>query len=263
MGEERALVVEVLVSMLVCLCSPSPLTTFLEEPQDTLVNSGSEGRLACRTGGGSGPCQWMRDGYGLGTEPHLPHLPRYSMPGAAAGNCHLIISPVLPLDAGTYTCQAGGLQSQPAELQVNVAPGQPHILEAREGGRLQVEGGHRVELTCHSQGGRPFAELLWRDGQGRSIQAEDVEEHVTRIQDSSMFKTVSKLKLLVEESTVVICTAHSEAFPTLRHSAPLDIMVGSEPELEVVVVALLEGGLQVLELVSCESIQLLKWDTSA
>ena len=36
-----------------------------------------------------------------------------------------------------------------------------------------------------------------------------------------------------------------------------------EPELEVVVVALLEGGLQVLELVSCESIQLLKWDTSA
>ena len=150
MGEQRALVVEVLVSMLVCLCSPSPLTTFLEEPQDTLVNSGSEGRLACRTGGGSGPCQWMRDGYGLGTEPHLPHLPRYSMPGAAAGNCHLIISPVLPLDAGTYTCQAGGLQSQPVELQVNVAPGQPHILEAREGGRLQVEGGHRVEPVSYT-----------------------------------------------------------------------------------------------------------------
>ena len=222
-----------------------PVGTFLSSPRSLLVNSGTEARLVCRVRPGAGPCQWTRDGYGLGTEPSLPHLPRYSMPGLTSGNCDLLISPVLPLDMGSYVCQAAGTKSQPASLQVNVQPGQPHILEARESGRLQVDTGERIELTCQSQGGRPFAELQWTDGQGQRLEAEDVEEHVTRIEDTSMFRTLSKLKMKMEESTQIFCTAHSEAFPELRKSAPLDVIVGREVELEVVRVC--EGESFVLE----------------
>ena len=222
-----------------------PVGTFLSSPRSLLVNSGTEARLVCRVRPGAGPCQWTRDGYGLGTEPSLPHLPRYSMPGLTSGNCDLLISPVLPLDAGSYVCQAAGTKSQPASLQVNVQPGQPHILEARESGRMQVDTGERIELTCQSQGGRPFAELQWTDGQGQRLEAEDVEEHVTRIEDTSMFRTLSKLKMKMEESTQIFCTAHSEAFPELRKSAPLDVIVGREVELEVVRVC--EGESFVLE----------------
>ena len=222
-----------------------PVGTFLSSPSSLLVNSGTEARLVCRVRPGAGPCQWTRDGYGLGTEPSLPHLPRYSMPGLTSGNCDLLISPVLPLDKGSYVCQAAGTKSQPASLQVNVQPGQPHILEARESGRLQVDTGERIELTCQSQGGRPFAELQWTDGQGQRLEAEDVEEHVTRIEDTSMFRTLSKLKMKMEESTQIFCTAHSEAFPELRKSAPLDVIVGREVELEVVRVC--EGESFVLE----------------
>ena len=222
-----------------------PVGTFLSSPSSLLVNSGTEARLVCRVRPGAGPCQWTRDGYGLGTEPSLPHLPRYSMPGLTSGNCDLLISPVLPLDKGSYVCQAAGTKSQPASLQVNVQPGQPHILEARESGRLQVDTGERIELTCQSQGGRPFAELQWTDGQGQRLEAEDVEEHVTRIEDTSMFRTLSKLKMKMEESTQIFCTAHSEAFPELRKSAPLEVIVGREVELEVVRVC--EGESFVLE----------------
>ena len=241
---ERMLML-LLMFLLVASIQGGPVGTFLSSPSSLLVNSGSEARLVCRVRSSAGPCQWTRDGYGLGTEPSLPHLPRYSMPGLVSGNCDLLISPVLPLDAGSYVCQAAGSKSQPASLQVNVQPGQPHILEARESGRMQVETGERIELTCQSQGGRPFAELQWTDGQGQRLEAEDVEEHVTRIEDTSMFRTLSKLKMKVEESTQIICTAHSEAFPELRKSAPLDVIVGGEVEVEVVRVC--EGESFVLE----------------
>ena len=128
---------------------------------------------------------------------------------------------------------------------MNVQPGQPHILEARKSGRMQVETRERIELTCQSQGGRPFAELQWTDAEGQRLEAEDVEEHVTRIEDTSMFRTLSKLKMKVEESTQIFCTAHSEAFPELRKSAPLDVIVGGEVEVEVVRVC--EGESFVLE----------------
>ena len=241
---ERMLL-QLLMLLLVASIQGGPVGTFLSSPSSLLVNSGTEARLVCRVRSSAGPCQWTRDGYGLGTEPSLPHLPRYSMPGLVAGNCDLLISPVLPLDAGSYVCQAAGSKSQPASLQVNVQPGQPHILEARESGRMQVETGERIELTCQSQGGRPFAELQWTDGQGERLEAEDVEEHVTRIEDTSMFRTLSKLKMKVEESTQIVCTAHSEAFPELRKSAPLDVIVGGEVEVEVVRVC--EGESFVLE----------------
>ena len=191
-------------------------------------------RLPCRVSSVAGACQWTRDGYGLGTAPSLPHLPRYTMPGAGSGECDLLISPVLPLDEGRYVCQAGGSQSAPALLQVNVQPGQPHILEAREDGQLRVEQGEAMELSCQSQGGRPFAELQWRDGQGERLVGMDVEEHVTRIQDTNMFRTLSKLKMRVEAAMRITCTAHSEAFPAIRESAPMEVVLAGEPEMEVV-----------------------------
>ena len=96
-----------------------------------------------------------------------------------------------------------------------------------------METRERIELTCQSQGGRPFAELQWTDAQGQRLKAKDVEEHVTRIEDTSMFRTLSKLKMKVEESTQIICTAHSEGFPELRKSVPLERGDNGRPRLQM------------------------------
>merc|ERR1719153_513498 len=148
MAKGERMLLLILKLLLLPSINGGPVGTFLHSPENTVVNSGSGARLSCRVAPGAGPCQWTRDGYGLGTDPSLPHLPRYSMPAGGSGQCDLLIEPVLPLDEGRYICQAGASRSQPALLEVNVQPGQPHILEARDGGRVEVEAGQRLELTC-------------------------------------------------------------------------------------------------------------------
>ena len=50
-----------------------------------------------------------------------------------------------------------------------------------------------LKLQYESQGGRPPAEIQWWDGEGRRI-VSDVTEHVKRMEDTKMFKTVSTLR---------------------------------------------------------------------
>ena len=44
---------------------------------------------------------------------------------------------------------------------------------------------------------------------------------------------LSKLKMKVEESTQIICTAHSEGFPELRKSVPLERGDNGRPRLQM------------------------------
>merc|ERR1712004_633980 len=63
-----------------------------------------------------------------------------------------------------------------------------------EGGDwVEVDQGEELLLTCESQGGRPHAELQWRDAEGQRVFGH-VQEHITRIGTSSTFKTVSTLR---------------------------------------------------------------------
>merc|ERR550517_1255435 len=61
-------------------------------------------------------------------------------------SCELKLNPLLPEDAGVHKCSTGQV-----ELQVKVEPGPPVILEAKEGGRLEVKVGEEMRLECQSQ----------------------------------------------------------------------------------------------------------------
>merc|ERR1712107_957099 len=71
-------------------------------------------------------------------------------------------------------------------------------------------GGEELLLTCESQGGRPHAELQWRDAEGQRVFGH-VQEHITRIGASSTFKTVSTLRFNPLHPMAVTCTAHSSS----------------------------------------------------
>merc|ERR1712013_381073 len=75
-------------------------------------------------------------------------------------------------------------------MDINSEPGKPYIMQAMEEEMMEVQEGEEVELQCESQGGRPPAEIQWWDGVGRRI-VSDVTEHVKRMEDTKMFKTVS------------------------------------------------------------------------
>jgi len=210
---------------------------FLESPENvTVVNSGEHARLRCVVANKVGECQWVRDGFGLGYDRQLPSFPRYLMPEQSGreGVCDLTIDPVLPLDEGTYQCQVSAgpgvpaVVSQKARLQVNSPPGVPHIWEAREVDQLEGELGELVELHCESEGARPSAELNWINGDGERI-VSHVTQHVTRIEDSKLFKTVSILKFYFQKEEKISCTAHSDAFPIPKSSRSVEITFGRKP----------------------------------
>ena len=213
---------------------------FVMTPMNLTVNSGEHVRLRCEVGNIAGYCQWTREGFGLGLDRQLPSFPRYLMPEESGrdGVCDLAIDPVLPLDEGVYQCQVSAgpgspaISSPPVKLSVNSPPGLPHIIQAREVDQLEVEKGELVELQCETQGGRPAAELNWVDESGARI-ISDVTQHVTKQGGSNWFKTVSVLRLTVEQPKKVSCTAHSDAFPIPRVSRSLDINFGKKPVEEV------------------------------
>merc|ERR1719234_1463271 len=89
----------------------------------------------------------------------------------------------------------------------------------------------RLLLTCESQGGRPHAELQWRDAEGQRVFGH-VQEHVTRI--GSSFKTVSTLRFNPLQPMAVTCTAHSEAFTKVASSRPLTVHLRRKVEEEEV-----------------------------
>merc|ERR1712013_791265 len=89
-------------------------------------------------------------------------------------------------------------------MDINSEPGKPYIMQ------------------CESQGGRPPAEIQWWDGEGRRI-VSDVTEHVKRMMDTNMFKTVSTLRFTPSMGQQVKCSAHNDAFPAGRMSDAVQI----------------------------------------
>jgi len=107
-------------------------------------------------------------------------------------------------------------------IYMNSEPGQPYIMQAMEEEMMEVQEGEEVELQCASQGGRPPAEIQWWDGEGRRI-VSDVTEHVRKMEDTNMFKTVSTVKIKSSEYSMIKCSAHNEVFPAGRMSDAVQI----------------------------------------
>ena len=177
-------------------------------------------------------CSWTKSGSELSLDS------RHWLEG-----CSLVIDPVQGSDEGSYVClvktSTSQMESRPASLEVLVEPGVPSILEAREGDWVEVDQGEELLLTCESQGGRPHAELQWRDAEGQRVFGH-VQEHITRIGTSSTFKTVSTLRFNPLHPMAVTCTAHSEAFTKVASSRPLTVQLRRKVEEEEV--KLREGG---------------------
>jgi len=215
---------------------------FLTTPTNTTVNTGQHVRLPCSVGSIVGTCQWTRDGFALGNGRDLAGFSRYLLAGESEDVCDLTIDPVLPLDEGEYQCQVSGghgvgpIISSPVTLSVNSEPGNPYIVQAREVDMMELQEGEEVELQCESQGGRPPAEIMWWDGDGRRI-VSDVTEHVRRMQDRKTFKTVSNLKFRPTRPIMVKCTARNEAFPEAKNSNSFQIKFKGQVELEILKVA--------------------------
>lgn len=205
---------------------------FLHSPRNMTVRQGEDVLMQCEAAPSDKvtDCQWTRDALGLGG---MHHLPRHTMEG-----CNLAISTVQPEDAGEYKCQVGGrgvapIISLPARLQVMVEPGMPSIMEAREGDWVEVEQGGELLLTCQSRGGSPHAELHWKDEHGDDVLGNAVET-ITRIEDTSSFKTVSILRFNPIRPMTVSCTAHSESFPDVKKSRDLRVQLRMKVVEEVV-----------------------------
>jgi len=196
-------------------------------PSDTSVIRGERVMLQCEIAPRSSitSCSWSNSGREVRMDS------RHWLEG-----CSLVIEPVQGSDEGSYVCSAKTsnsqlLESRAASLEVLVEPGVPSILEAREGDWVEVDQGEELLLTCESQGGRPHAELQWRDAEGQRVFGH-VQEHVTRI--GSSFKTVSTLRFNPLQPMAVTCTAHSEAFTKVASSRPLTVQLRRKVEEEEV-----------------------------
>ena len=207
---------------------------FINTPHNQTVTQGERVVLGCEVAPRSSTtsCSWTKSGSELSLDS------RHWLEG-----CSLVIDPVQGSDEGSYVClvktSTSQMESRPASLEVLVEPGVPSILEAREGDWVEVDQGEELLLTCESQGGRPHAELQWRDAEGQRVFGH-VQEHITRIGTSSTFKTVSTLRFNPLHPMAVTCTAHSEAFTKVASSRPLTVQLRRKVEEEEV--KLREGG---------------------
>ena len=196
---------------------------FSSVPESRTVTAGGEAVMTCSPQGRTETtdCHWLKDGWLVEVGGRL-----------RVRGCDLVISPVLESDQGEYQCQVGGaspLLSPPATLTVSTEPGHPHILQEDT---VRLDRGDTLHLTCQSSGGRPAAELeWWNQDTGERIVSE-VTQHVERT--GQTFQTTSVLSTPVNKHMKVFCSAHSEAFPTVRQSSPVEVEVRGEPRLEPV-----------------------------
>ena len=198
-------------------------------PSDVIAVSGEKARLVCSVQNRQGPCQWTKDGFGLGEDPDLPGYARYSL-DTSGDKCDLVIFPVLAEDEAEYQCQVGpvpgspGLSSDKVSLTVHHEPGVPHILEAKYGDTLEVERDQELRLECETMGGKPVADIVWMHGDGSKVEAE-VMDIVTRMEDQRTFRTRSVIKMIPEKDETVYCEASSSVFPEGRKSEKVKIKI--------------------------------------
>merc|ERR1719312_1219955 len=163
-----------------------------------------------------GTCRWTKDGVGLGPDPRL------SLDTANPGDCRLKIFPVLPEDQGSYQCQVGAggglpaMVSEPAEVRVDIPPGQPVIKLAKyndaqeiveNSDEVEIVEGEEIVLECESTGARPAARVEWRDNTGEVITEnlmEVVKENGMAFKSSSVISRISGSN--TEPESYTFCT---------------------------------------------------------
>merc|ERR1712038_938567 len=189
---------------------------FINTPKNQTATQGERVVMGCEVAPRSSitSCIWSRSGTEISMDS------RHWLEGYS-----LVIDPVQGSDEGSYICSVKTSNSQ---LESRAA-----ILEAREGDWVEVDQGEELLLTCESQGGRPHAELQWRDAEGQRVFGH-VQEHITRIGTSPTFKTVSTLRFNPLHPIAVTCTAHSEAFTKVASSRPLTVQLRRKVEEEEV-----------------------------
>jgi len=227
------------LTVMACLVSsdmsgPAGKQYFIREPSDVIGHAGETLTLICRVGNRRGPCQWTRDGLGLGVDLDLPAYPRFSM---SSDTCDLSMYPVLPHDEGVYKCQvlavpgSAPLTSGPAQVTMIAEPGQPHIAQATLGDVMEVEVGKTVTLQCESLGGKPAAAIQWSYADG-TVLSDSVSQDIAVMEDKATYRTVSHLTIQPNEDLTVICTATSIAVPT-KKTTQLNVQVMHMPRVHL------------------------------
>jgi len=189
---------------------------FTEQPKDVIAVSGDRIVLPCQVESKQGLLQWTKDGFGLGVDRELPGYSTYSMVGdEETGEWSLLISSVTIGDDATYQCQvtaAGSsnpIRSQPAHLTVMVPPGKPHILQ---GDVVEAIDGDEIILECKTSGGRPAAEIVWKDESGNEILTNTIMK-TKKLSDMKTFETSSVLRMwtgLEDDRKKIFCSAQSD-----------------------------------------------------
>jgi len=205
---------------------------FIIQPRSVKARLGQSLVLPCKIGNRQGPCQWTKNGLGLGEEFDLPGHPRYHME-----ECSLKIDPVLVEDEGKYQCQvkpglssgkSSTLQSKSAEVHVEAEPNHPHIQQARNGDMLVVKQLHNnkaaaMELKCESLGARPAATISWqRDDRKEVVES---KSEITKMKDTGTFRTVSTVFISPVTNMNISCTARNEVDPIGKTSNKLLIRI--------------------------------------
>lgn len=144
--------------------------SFIEEPADTQVRSGDEGRLRCILAGiqPNVHCFWNKDGG------QIEIMDRYQYTSNPdAGDCSISITDSnMNFDDGIWTCgvpqtsSQAGLKSRDARYQVLLAPKDPIIssdgVQVANGSDLLVANYNMPpKILCKSENGNPAADLQW------------------------------------------------------------------------------------------------------
>ena len=193
----------------------------LQGPGNMTVSSGGRALLSCDVSPGT-KCHWLKDGF-------LVDYRGRHQPGP--GPCDLVIDPVLALDQGNYQCQVGGsspMTSSVGRLSVDTEPGRPRIKSKED--VVMVEVGDTVELECQSSGGRPAGQLDWWNADTGEQIISEVTTTVHRTGET--FMTSSRLRLEAQGHMKIYCTVHSEAFPALKQSDPVEVSIRGQPRVE-------------------------------
>ena len=175
--------------------------------------AGQQISLPC-PGWGGGTCSW--------------NVSTSSRKTVDVSSCELKLNPLLLEDAGVHKCSTGQV-----ELQVKAEPGPPVILEAKEGGRLEVKEGDEVELVCQSQGGIPPADLVWR--QVGSVEVDGLrgtKQTVEKREDGRTFKTSSEIKFLPVNDVTIECWAESAELGVKR-STSIKVELVAPPKVKL------------------------------
>uniref|UniRef100_A0AC35U4F6 Down syndrome cell adhesion molecule-like protein Dscam2 n=1 Tax=Rhabditophanes sp. KR3021 TaxID=114890 RepID=A0AC35U4F6_9BILA len=206
-------------ALLPILCFGMGPQRIAEHPSNATVYEGATTIFKCRVENQNGPVQWLRNGFGLGSDRDLVMFPKYEMIGSPArGEYNLKIINITTLESGSYECQVTAPDSSylyrstsnMAFLDVLVVPHDPVIQSTETNARTQhknIKGneGSFVETTCISTHAMPEPIINWaitKDENMRNIVSwigEDISDVMLNryhINSTMVYRNATELKLI-------------------------------------------------------------------